>query len=436
MNKAAAIKQAVNIRQTVALCIGNAGTLVGELIYVKQGARENTAVAYAPAWLVHPDRFAVSPDLDLTSDYQRRRAPTRQDSVFHFALADTVPDAWGRRVIARDHAKRRLAENLQPLSEMDYLLAVDDFSRIGALRLRDSSGHYLRTKEEGRRDTPPLVDLSKMYAASRAVELGTESAVDLRYLQGKGTSLGGLRPKCTVIDRNGRLSLGKFPSVNDERNVTRAEVLALHLALRAGIDAAPARIEELQKIPVAIIERFDRTIDDLRIPYLSAASMLQASSYEERSYFEIADVIRTRGFDPIADVRQLWRRLVFNLLITNVDDHLHNLGFLHVENGLWRLAPAFDINPFPDKINESKTWLSEEDGPITTVSALMARANYFSLAPDQALAVLAEVVQAVSAWKVVALSAAVGLTLKEVGDFAAAFEHDQMNLAQALLKVA
>ena len=434
MNKQVGAKQAVNIRQTMALCIGNAGTLVGELIYVKQGARENTAFAYAPAWLDRSERFTVSPELELTPDYQRRRAPTRLDSVFHFALADTVPDAWGRRVIARDHAKRRLAENLPPLSEMDNLLAMDDFSRIAALRLRDSGRPYLRTQEEGRRNTPPLLDLELMYAASRAVELNTETAVDLRFLQGKGTSLGGLRPKCTVIDRNGRLSLGKFSSVNDERNVTRAEVLALHLALRAGIDAAPARIEELQKTPVAIIERFDRTMDDLRIPYLSAASMLQASRHEERSYFEIADVMRVRGFDPVADVRQLWRRLVFNLLITNVDDHLHNLGLLQVENGLWRLAPAFDINPFPDQINESKTWLSEEDGPITTVSALMARAGYFSLAPHQALAVLAEVLQAVADWKTVALSAVVGLTSKEVGDFTPAFEHAQTAVARGLLR--
>ena len=434
MKKLASTKEAVNIRHTVAVCIGNAGTRVGELTYVKQGVRENTTFAYDSAWLARPDRFTVSPDLDLTPDYQRRRAPTAQDSVFHHALADTAPDTWGRRVIARDHAKRRVAENLPPLTELDYLLAVDDFSRIGALRLRDSEGNYLRTTAEGRRHTPPLVDLQMMYDASRAVEMNKETAADLRYLQGKGTSLGGLRPKCTVIDRNGRLSLGKFPSVNDERNVTRAEVLALHLARRAGIDAAPARIEKLQNIPVAIIERFDRTPDDLRIPYLSAASLLQASRNEERSYFEIADAIRAHGINPVADVQQLWRRLVFNLLITNVDDHLRNLGFLHVEKGLWRLAPAFDINPFPDKTNESKTWLSPEDGPITAVPDLMARANYFSLSQEAALAIIAEVVQAVSGWKTMAMSAAVSLKAKEVNDFTPAFEHDQMVAARSLLK--
>lgn len=430
----AAAKEPVNVRQDATVCIGSEGMLVGQLGYVRQGARENSAFAYDPAWLARPDRFAISPDLLLIPEHQRRRAHAAQDSVFHHALADTVPDAWGRRVIARDHARRRAAENLPPLTEMDYLLAVDDFSRIGALRLRDAGGNYLGNQAQGRCHTPPLVDLQKIYDASRAVEMNNETAADLRYLQGRGTSLGGLRPKCTVIDQNGRLSLGKFPSVTDERNVTRAEVLALHLAKHAGIDAARSRIEMVQTIPVAIIERFDRAPDDLRIPYLSAASLLQASRVEERSYVEIADAIRANGADPVRDTQQLWRRLLFNLLITNVDDHLHNLGFLHVENGLWHLAPAFDINPFPDKASESKTWLSEQDGPITAVAELMARASYFSLGADAALKVLGKVVQAVSKWKTVAASAAVGLKAKELAGFAPAFVHDQMDAARALLK--
>ena len=260
-----------------------------------------------------------------------------------------------------------------------------------------------------------------------------ETAADLRYLQGKGTSLGGLRPKCTVIDRNGRLSLGKFPSVADERNVTCGEVLALHLARRAGVDAAPARIEMLGRTPVAVIERFDRSADDRRIPYLSAASLLQASRTEERSYTEIADAIRSHGVQPVEDVRQLWRRMLFNLLIANVDDHLHNLGFLHVEHGLWRLAPAFDLNPFPDKVNESKTWLSPEDGPITSVTELIGRADYFSVNAEQALAITADVVAALALWKTVATGPGVGMTDREAKDFAPAFEHEQMREARSLL---
>ncbi|EOD4130754.1 type II toxin-antitoxin system HipA family toxin [Yersinia enterocolitica] len=428
------MKALSSIRQQIQVRLGSAGTAIGTLIYVKQGRRENTAFAYHDDWLTNPERFNVSADLSLGAGYQPHKALSAQDSSFHSAIADTAPDAWGRRVIARDHAKRRKDNSMiAPLTEMDYLLAVDDFSRVGALRLCDLDRRYHRTVEEGRRSTPPLVELKRIYQASRAVEQGRESIQDLRYLQGKGTSLGGMRPKSTVIDEDGSLALGKFPSVGDTRSVTRGEVLALCLAQQAGIESAPARIAELEGIPVAIIRRFDRNGADGRIPYQSAATVLQASREEERSYTEIADAIRSIGLAPTADLQQLWRRLVFNLLITNVDDHLQNHGFLHVQNGLWRLAPAFDLNPFPDKERESKTWLSEEDGPITDLDMLLARSSYFALSQTAALAVLADVYTAVIQWRKIAVSPAVGLRENELEDFAAAFEHEQMEGARRLL---
>ncbi len=255
----------------------------------------------------------------------------------------------------------------------------------------------------------------------------------MRYLQGKGTSLGGMRPKCTIVDADGSLAIGKFPSINDIRSVTRGEVLALKLARQAGIDAAPAQIVILADVPIAVIRRFDRDSNDGRIPYQSAASLLQASREEDRSYTEIADAIRSHGHSPTRDLHELWRRLVFNLLITNVDDHLQNHGFLHIAHGQWRLAPAFDVNPFPDKERESKTWLSEQDGPITDVQMLLARAAYFSLDKTQALAVLAAVHTAVKNWRKTALGKEVGLRANELDDFAAAFEHPQMETTAALL---
>jgi serine/threonine-protein kinase HipA len=424
-----------SIRRQVQLCIGKAGLPVGSLVYVRQGRRENSAFAYDEGWLASPARFNVSADLQLMAGHQSHKAASPHDSVFHGAIADTAPDAWGRRVIARDHAKRRKDDpGLPALTELDYLLAVDDFSRVGALRLRDLDGTWLRTTLDGRRSTPPLLELARIFQASQAVERGDETAEDLRYLQGRGTSLGGMRPKCTLVDEDGRLAIGKFPSVGDARSVTRGEVLALKLAALAGIDAAPARVVSLSEVPVAVIRRFDRDDADGRIPYQSAASLLQASREEDRSYTEIADAIRTHGHSPTQDVRQLWRRLAFNLLITNVDDHLQNHGFLHVAHGQWRLAPAFDINPFPDKDRESKTWLSEQDGPITDVGMLLARASYFGLDNEQALAVLAEVHVAVANWRQVALNAEVGLRQAELDDFAPAFEHEQMVQVASLLR--
>lgn len=420
--------------QQVQVCIGKAGLPLGSLVYMNQGRRENCAFAYDEIWLNNPVRFNVSTDLQLVPGYQSHKAASVHDSMFHGAIADTAPDAWGRRIIARAHARRCKDDpRLPALTELDYLLAVDDFSRVGALRLRGQAGNWHRTVSEGRRSTPPLIELEHLYQASRAVERGQETAEDLRFLQGKGTSLGGLRPKCTLVDEGGRLAIGKFPSVHDARSVTRGEVLALKLAALAGVEAAPARIALLGDEPVAVIRRFDRDESDGRIPYQSAASVLQASREQDHSYTEIADAIRSYGHAPTEDVRQLWRRLVLNLLITNVDDHLQNHGFLHVEHGLWRLAPAFDINPFPDKDRESRTWLSEQDGPITDVQMLLARAPYFALNKEQALVVLGEVHAAVANWRRVALSAEVGLRVADLHDFAPAFEHEQMEAAAALL---
>ena len=417
-------------KRQVDVCIGKGGERVGRLTYVKDGAREYSSYVYDESWLTAPERFEISSDLPLIEGHIARRAPTKDDSCFHFAIADTEPDAWGCRVIARAHAKERQKNpQLAQLTAFDYLSAVDDFSRMGALRLREGSSRYLRTVEQGKRSTPPLLELRRMYEASRAVEAGNETAEDLQYLQGKGTSLGGMRPKCTLLEEDGALALGKFPSINDARNVTRAEVLALHLARRAGIDAARSRIVEIAATPVAVIHRFDRTSDHGRIHYMSAASMLQAARNEDHSYTEVADIIRAKGVAPAQDTRQLWRRLVFNLLITNVDDHLHNLGFLYAGQGKWRLAPAFDLNPFPDKERESKTWLSERQGPIVSLQMLMEHADYFGLQRPEALTILAEVHAAVSDWHRLAVSPEVGLHVRELGEFEPAFEHAQMKLA-------
>lgn len=428
--------KAAGTHQRVDVCVGRVGTLVGQLAYAKQGQREFSSFAYDAQWLASEGRFEVSPDLPLVPGFQARRAPSKADPIFHMGLADTAPDAWGRRVIARAHAKERQRHPTLPaLTELDYLAAVDDFSRLGALRLRDGEGNFLQSVDAGQRATPPLLELEKIYRASRAVELSQETAEDLKYLQGKGTSLGGMRPKCTVLDERGRLAIGKFPSKSDERSVTRGEVLALRLAARAGIDTAAARIIDLQGTPVALIQRFDRTEDFARIPYLSAASMLQASREEDRAYTEIADAIRAWCVQPTEDAQQLWRRMVFNLLITNVDDHLQNHGFLYVGQGQWRLAPAFDINPFPDKDRESKTWLSMETGPIDSLQMLLAHADYFGLgAPGAAQAVLAEVVAAVSDWRRTAVAPDVGMTRRDLDDFSPAFEHQALEDARKALQ--
>ena len=404
--------------------LGKAEQPIGRLIFVKDGQREFSQFAYSEAWLADARFFDVSPDLNCQSGYQLRKPPTKDDPCFFLALADTEPDAWGRRVIARAHAKARAKDtSLGPLTEADYLAGVDDFSRVGALRLRGTNGQYLRSVSDGARATPALLELEKILLASRAVEMSQETAEDLAYLQGKGTSLGGMRPKCTILDADGALSLGKFSSVTDERAVTRGEVLAMRLAKLAGIDSAQARIVMVQDQPVAMIRRFDRTPEQNRIPYISGATLLQANRGDEHSYTEIIDVMRSKCENFIDDARQLWRRLVFNHLITNVDDHLQNIGFLYSGNNQWRLSPAFDLNPFPDKDPESKTWLSEDSGPITSIAQLLGQSSRFELSQPQAQSILEEVVAALKRWREVATAPEVGLQARDINDFKPAFEN-------------
>lgn len=421
------------MRESVQVCIGSRAALVGSLQYTRQGQREHSAFVYDESWLGGADGFNVSGDLVFGPEHQHRRGASSLESPFHGAIADTAPDAWGRRVIARDHARRRREDpSLGALTELDFLLAVDDEWRVGALRLRDARGHWRRSPPPGERSIPPLVELERMYRASNAIERGQESADDLRYLLGKGTSLGGARPKCSVRDVNGCLAVGKFPSQGDERSVTRGEVLALKLAARAGIVAAAARIVVIADVPVAVIRRFDRE-DAGRIPYQSAATLIQATREADHSYVEIADAIRSQSAMPTDDLRELWRRLVFNLLITNVDDHLRNHGFLHVGGGRWRLAPAFDLNPFPEKARESKTWLSEEDGPITDLEMLLGRADYFGLERSAAVEILGEVHAAVAGWRELAVGPEVGMKTSDLDAFAPAFEHCEMDAAASVL---
>ncbi len=412
----------VPTRTQLDVFLGKAEKPLGRLIFVRDGQRAFSQFSYSEEWLTDTQSFDISTDLQRQSGYQLRKPPTKNDSCFFLALADTEPDAWGRRVIARAHAKARAKDvTLKPLTEMDYLSCVDDFSRVGALRLRNEKGQYLRSVPEGERTTPAFLELEQILLASRAVEMSQETAADLAYLQGKGTSLGGMRPKCTILDSDGALSLGKFPSINDERAVTRGEVLALRLAKLAGIDSVQARIVMVQDQPVSMIRRFDRTPQQNRIPYISGATLLQANRDDEHSYTEIIDVMRFMCEKFAEDARQLWRRLVFNHLITNVDDHLQNIGFLYSGDNQWRLSPAFDLNPFPDKDPESKTWLSEDTGPITSIEQLLSQAFRFELSKPQAQAVLDEVVIAVKRWKEVANQPEVGFQAREITDFKPAF---------------
>ena len=432
------------IQRTLDVLVGDLA--VGHLRFTQDGRREHAAFEYDKEWLLNEQRYPIDPTLPVVAGPQfPPHAASATGSRFHGAIADTEPDGWARRVILRHHAKRRQeakarGEHIEPLlTALDFLLAVDDYARVGALRFRDELGVCQRAHETGSRTTPPILELGALFRATRAVEQNTESMSDLEYLRGRGTSLGGMRPKCTIVDEAWGLCLGKFPSIADERAYTKAEVLALHLARLANIHVADARLEDSDGVPVAVIRRFDRvrdarTGDVQRLLFVSSATLMAhpAGDSEEHSYTEIADVIRQKSADATADLEELWRRIAFSILINNVDDHLHNHGFLHVEADLWRLSPAFDINPFPDRARELKTWISEDAGPQASIQALMDTARYFGLSMSRAIAIVGEVERGVSSWRTVAT--ALGFTKDEVESFADAFEHDERAVARRIVE--
>jgi len=438
------------MRSMIGVFLGDSARRVGTLRFDSQGGRQSAAFEYHPEWITSKDRFALEPNLPLVAGVQFHKAAARDDSIFHGAIADTEPDGWARRVIMRDYAKCRQAaqrsqpivppslgetraEFTHPLNPIDFLLAVDDSNRLGALRFQDEHGIFQRNSTDGRRTTPPLIELNAILAASRAVENNSETAADLAYLRGRGTSVGGLRPKCSVIDDDGTLSIGKFPSVSDERAVTKGEVLALHLAKAAGLNAAQARLIDSGGIPVALIRRFDRNKEG-RLMYISAATLLggEIGDSSEHTYTEIVDALRQYGADAQTDIEELWRRIAFSILITNVDDHLHNHGFLHVANGQWRLSPAFDINPFPERARELTTWISEAAGPEAKIDALMSITAYCRLETSKAVQILADVERAVTDWRKTGRE--LGMSQRELDQFADAFEHSERSAVHTVLQ--
>lgn len=413
----------------MAVCLGEAALEAGTLVFEARSSRQSVAFAYADSWLRQPDAFAISPELPLGSGYFF--APNRGHrggalSAFFGCFADAEPDGWGKAVIQRDYAKQRkeqaanaAAKGAGQLNDFDYLLWVNDFSRMGAIRLRDDKGVFHRPSG-GKRDTPALIELPHLLSASKAFEENKETARDLAYLRGNGTSLGGLRPKCSILDVDGSLAIGKFPSVKDTRSIVHGEVLALTLARNAGIDAARARVEDSAGVPVAVISRFDRE-GSLRLMYLSARSLMQAAPAQQYTYLDMAESIRQYSSQAAADLRELWRRMVFNIAINNVDDHLNNHGFLHTTHAQWRLAPAFDLNPFPDKERSLKTWISHDAGDAASLQEAMAVAPQFQLSPADAARILDEVQAAVAGWKSAARD--IGMSTVDIESFAPAFEH-------------
>ena len=370
--------------------------LVGRCHYVARRGGQSSVFEYADTWLERASAFALDP-ANLPLEY--RQIYTSSDkSALPGAMRDSAPDRWGQQLIRR--AFRKAGEQ-RFLSEIDYLLGINDQTRIGALRYRregeETFGHNI-----GRYRVPPLIRLPALVNAAEAVLSNTETAEDLKLLLNEGSPLGGAQPKSAVVDNDGRLAIAKFPKNDDDRSIPHGEVLAMTLAAAAGIDVAEATLLDVAGRPVALITRFDR-VQDRRIPFISAMTLLGLSDGDEATYTDVAEVIRMHSSAPTADLHELWRRIVFNVMVSNLDDHLRNHGFLHDRDNKWRLSPAYDLNPVPltEKPRELTTWISEE-GPDADLDLARHAAPYFALDAGRADAIIDDVTAALAGWKDVA----------------------------------
>ena len=414
----------------VYVSVGERDVLAGRLYPHSRRGTESASFIYNDRYLADPAAYALDPGLPLVTGTLQ----TPVGRALFGAFADSLPDRWGRTLIQRAEQARAKALATAPrsMSEVDLLLGVRDDLRQGALRFRlDEHGPFLATEESG---VPVLADLPALLDIAARTERDAAGYEDLKRLLRAGSSLGGARPKAHVRDAAGRVAIAKFPSVNsDTWNVMAWEKVALDLARDAGVTVPNSQLIRIGDRNVLAVDRFDRR-DTARIGYASAMTMLEARDGDQRSYLEIAEVIEERSPAAKAELRQLWQRIAFSVLISNTDDHLRNHGFLHERRDSWRLSPAFDLNPNPQPGPKDLSTAIDYTDTRVSVDTLMSVAAYFRLNSSDALDVLAKVTRAVARWRTVAKSH--GLTQRDLDVMEPAFEHAESERAQSLAKKA
>ena len=387
---------------------------------------ESISFEYHDAWLKNSEAFSLEPALML---HRGAFAPPAGHATFG-SIGDSAPDSWGRRLMQR--AERRLAERegrrVRTLLDSHYLLGVADETRLGALRFRLVGGNEFQTPiHEG---VPSTIHLARLLYATERILRDEESDEDLQLILAPGSSLGGARPKASVIDQLGCLSIAKFPKETDDYSMETWEEIALRLAGQAGIATPIHRLINVSGKMVMLSRRFDRR-REIRIPFLSAMAIMGARDGTGGSYPEIVDVLTEHGAKGKTDAHALYRRVVFNVLISNVDDHLRNHGFLWLGRTGWSLSPAYDLNPVPTdlKARVLTTNIDLDEGTCS-LDLLESASEYFALTLSQARSVIKEVAMVTATWRDTATE--VGARPAEINRMASAFEHDDLKRALAL----
>jgi len=375
----------------------------GTLITNQIRGKEIFSFQYDDEWLKSGKAKILDPDLSLFSGFQHLR-----DEKLNFGMfLDSSPDRWGRVLMKRREIALAKQEErkARTLFESDFLLGVYDPLRMGALRFKtDKEGEFLDNNKDYA--TPPWTSIRELENASLEYENGLEQDNPellkwLNMLYAPGSSLGGARPKANIQNADGSLWIAKFPSKNDDVNIGAWEMVANSLAQKCGLNCAIGKIERFNsRYHTYLTKRFDRDREGKRIHFASAMTLLGytdgTGSEEGVSYLELAEFIMKHGSNVNGDLKELFRRIVFSICISNTDDHLRNHGFLLNDKG-WTLSPAYDINPNPDG-TALKLNINLDDNSLD-LELVLSVCDFFRIEKKEAQEIIEQIKKVVSNWR-------------------------------------
>ena len=397
--------------------------LIGELGYESLRGSDSYSFKFADSWIKKYNAIQLSNDLNNYPGIQY----TQPNKDIFGCFADALPDRWGRTLLLRREQILAQEDNrpIKRLSSFDFLVGIDDFSRMGAFRFKETlDGEFINTTNSLR--IPPLTDLRELIAASREIEK-SENANNLpekkwiTQLVQPGSSLGGARPKANVVDTDKNVYVAKFPSLKDDYDAGLWEHFCHLLAKNAGINAADTKVLAVnEKHHTLLSKRFDRTAEGKRIHFASAMTLLGLNDGDNATtghgYLDIVDFILSSCTDVDANLCELFRRVAFNICIGNTDDHFRNHGFLLTAKG-WTLSPAYDMNP---TLNSHQSLLINSKTNVSDLSVLVNSCDEYMLTAQVAKNIINEVVEAIKDWRIIANK--IGISKREISLFENVFE--------------
>ncbi len=397
--------------------------LIGDLNYESLCGSDSSGFCYNDEWLKDYGGLFLSDDLN---NYPSQQYTAPGKDIFG-CFSDALPDRWGRTLINRWEQILAKEENrpMRRLSSFDYLIGIEDFSRMGAFRFKESiNGDYINASEILR--IPPLTDIRELIAASSEIEKSEDEnrLPEMRWiaqLVQPSSSLGGARPKASVIDENRILCIAKFPSRKDDYDVGLWEHFSHLLAKKAGVNAAETRvISTSDKYHTLLSRRFDRREEGKRIHFASAMTLLGLNDGNNANtghgYLDIVDFILQNCTNVEDNLQELYRRVAFNICVGNTDEHFRNHGFLLTAKG-WTLSPAYDMNP---SLNEYQSLLINSSNNKSDLNELLNSCEEYMLQKQLAQQIISEVLNAVKKWRL--LATRLGIVKSEQERFATVFE--------------